>query len=88
MFTFSQHGYSSHKNTTAFLFRNLGRGKKNPLFGDITPCRPLLYLVHAGFLLGLFFDTEVGCILLLRRTTRCYILELFIDTAARASNPT
>jgi hypothetical protein len=52
---------------------------KNPIFCDITPCSPLkfnrrfggsaCYLIHAGFLLGLFFDPENGSDIFLRNVS-------------------
>jgi hypothetical protein len=52
------------------------------------------YLLHAGFLLGLFFDLkiEVTCSsetsVDFLHITRHYIQELFITTAVRTSDPT
>jgi hypothetical protein len=38
---------------------------KHYIFKDITPCsqlnvKPACYMLHAGFILGLFFDREYG----------------------------
>jgi hypothetical protein len=52
----------------------------------------LCYVLHAGFLLGLFFDPEDRGDMLLRNIGRLSTdytkIELFIITAVRTSHPT
>jgi hypothetical protein len=72
--------------------------KVNRRFGET--CRPpsvvsACHLLHANFLIGLFFDPEYGGEMFLRRLTfnglygvMSQKTELFIITAVRISNPT